>query len=121
MGRKLERTWAEWLDSGTWRRFGRSPVGRHLMRSSAFRFADTTRRFAETSIRHAKSPGALAAVGTFVLFLGAVTSGCSPRRGPLDPSWPAERHTVSWTPDTVTAVDRLIRQFDFLDGHACTG
>jgi Sulfotransferase family len=77
MTRAVERTWVAWLDSGTWRRFGRSPAGRHLMRSSAFRFADTTRRFAETSIRHAKDPDAFAEVRTFVLFLGSVKSGGS--------------------------------------------
>ncbi|HSK96910.1 MAG TPA: sulfotransferase, partial [Euzebyales bacterium] len=31
-----------------------------------------------------------------------------------------ERQAVHWTPDAVAAVDRLIDQFDFLDGYAYT-
>jgi hypothetical protein len=38
----------------------------------------------------------------------------------VDPSRRPERHTVPWTRDTVAMVDRLIHQFDFLDGYAYT-
>jgi hypothetical protein len=73
----IERTWVAWLDSGTWRRFGRSPVGKRVMGGNAFRHADTARRFAETSLRHVRDPGAFAEVETFCLFLGSVKSGGS--------------------------------------------
>jgi hypothetical protein len=66
-----------WLDSDTWRRFGRSRAGRRLLRSGAFQAADTARRFAETSIRHARDPHAFDEVRTFCLFLGTVKSGGS--------------------------------------------
>lgn len=71
----LERTWVGCRDSAAVRRLEGSTVGRELLRSQAFRMADTRRRWAETAIRSRRDPERFATVRTFVTFLGTVKSG----------------------------------------------
>ena len=77
MALDVERRWVAWLDSATWRRMSRSPVGSRVLSSAAFRSVDTTRRYVITAVRQAREPAAFASVQTFCLFLGTVKSGGS--------------------------------------------
>ena len=73
----VEQTWVSWLDSPAWRWFGRSPAGRRLFASPAFRIADNARRAHQAARSRALRPGAFASVRTFCVFLGTVKSGGS--------------------------------------------
>lgn len=77
MSRHLERRWVDWLDSGGWRSIARSAPGARVLRSRAFRTADTGRRYVESSLRAARQPALFATVRTCCLFIGAVKSGGS--------------------------------------------
>jgi hypothetical protein len=72
---RVEQAWVALLDGSRWRRFGKSPAGRRILRSGAYRVVDNARRYAETAVRQARNPRMFAEVRTLCLFLGTVKSG----------------------------------------------
>ena len=77
MSRSFEERWAATLDSDQWRRITGSAAGRAVRRSSAFRGADTARRFVVTRLGAVADRDLFGDVHTLCITIGHVKSGGS--------------------------------------------